>query len=191
MKYFFITLLILGGGATYYWWTLPDKTQDEAVVTIDSTPSTPAIEKMPETELTHQTYQNKDWGITFEYPNDWEIKTPAFYSTVSKLNLSIDPKIDKKYPDTILINITPKEWIINALKKIDARGIQTTDSNVYGFKALKMEDQDMGIATISYLVLINDSYWIDISGRKEYEDVLDQVLASFIITPVNIKPENQ
>lgn len=193
MKYFLIVTILMVTVFIYYSWSYVDQAplkEGEVVVDNSTTTITETKNISPE-ESEYQIYRNDDWGISFNYPSDWIIRQPAFGSAVSLFNLSIEPTFEKKLPDPVLVNITPKQWIINALKKMEDRGIQAHDTSVAGFKALKIEDQDMGIPSVSYLVLINDAYWIDFSAKKDYEETLNQVLASLVITPVEIPATNQ
>ncbi len=188
MKYFLIIVVLVIGVFTYYWWSNIDQSisKEEVSVIDDSVSTTTETKTISSEKSGQQTYRNDEWGITFNYPNDWVIRQPAFGSTVSLFNFSIEPSFEKKLPDPILVNITPKEWIVNALKKMENRGVVTIDVSVAGFDALKIEDQDMGIPSVSYLILINDSYWIDFSAKKDYEETLNQVLASLVITPIEV-----
>ncbi|MCB9810657.1 MAG: hypothetical protein H6779_02305 [Candidatus Nomurabacteria bacterium] len=189
MRYFLVIIVLLTAGAGYYWWTSATTTTNEDetdIVSATTTTQTQNPNPKTVTKLDHQIYTNDTWGITFNYPNDWEIREPAFFSKVSKLNLSVDPEIGRKYPETILINITPKEWIENAIDKMKKDGIVFTDDKVADLDALRFESAYEGMPQIDYLILINNTYWIDISGKKGYETELNQVLDSLTITPVEI-----
>jgi hypothetical protein len=185
MKYIAVLIVVLGIGISTYWWLKADPSVTEP------TPAdiTEQPDKQPvatDTAPAVQTYQNDEWGIAFEYPNDWEIREPAFYSTVSKLNLSVEPKKGRKYPETILVNITQKDWMEKAMLKMKSDGIVFEPVLVANFDAFRFESSYEGLPQIDYLILVNDSYWINIAGKKEYEDVLNQMLASFTITPVEL-----
>jgi len=80
----------------------------------------------------------------------------------------------------ITINITPKEWIENALVKMRARGVVTEDITLSGRPALQMEDHDevSRPATIT-LILVDDEFWIDITGIHTYQMEYNQLLESF------------
>lgn len=193
MKYFLIILALVVIFTFYYTWSsssLDKPMPVENVIVDDFVATTTETKVISSEESEYQIYRNNEWGITFSYPNDWMIRQPAFGSAVSLFNFSIEPTFEKRLPDPVLINITPKEWIVNALKKMEDRGITTKDVSVAGFNALKIEDQDMGIPSVSYLILINDSYWIDFSAKKDYEEILNQVLATLVITPVEIPTPN-
>lgn len=186
MRYYVLIGVLAAVGFLYYGWTIVNPAVPQGEPFRDAVATTPVAEVNIVPNATEQLYRNEEWGITFSYPSDWVIKEPAFGSAVSLFNFSIEPTYEKKLPDPILVNITPKEWIENALKKLKDRGIVPSEVSVSGFPALKIEDQDMGIPSVSYLVLINNSYWLDFSAKKDYEETLNQVLASLIITPVEI-----
>lgn len=192
MKYFLITvvIVILSGG--YYWWSTQKETPQTDTTTINNTedtvPTKTETNTQPTPKLDHQIYENTAWGIKFEYPNDWEIRQPAFGSKVSLFNLAIESKLEKKLPDPIIINITPKYWVDNIIKSTPQT--EFTNYTIDGKKAIYYSSTDMGIPTWSYFTLINNTYWINISGKKEYEEILNQVLSSLTITPIDIPTEN-
>lgn len=194
MKYFLIIVVLVITAFVYYWWSNIDQTisKEEVSTMIDDSISTTTVTKtIPSEESNQQTYRNDEWGITFNYPNDWVIRQPAFGSTVSKLNFSVEPKEGRKYPETILFNITPKLWIENAMVKMKKDGIVFSDTEVSGLKAIRFESSYEGMPQIDYLILVNNTYWINVAGKKEYEETLNQVLASLVITPVEIPVSNQ
>lgn len=192
MKYFLSTVLILGIGVTFYWWSLSNQTiQKENIVTIDSaSTTTPIIEKVSETEVKHQTYRNDAWGISFKYPNDWETTEGTFRAASSLFNVIIQPTSDNPLPRPIFISINPESWGRTMIDKYYKEEADGKKISVAGIKSYYFESTDMGLPLYSYLIPINNSYWINIAGKKGYEDVLDQVLESFIITPVDVPAKN-
>jgi hypothetical protein len=132
-----------------------------------------------------QTYRNDEWGISFQYPNGWEIREPAFGSAVSLFNLAVEP-VENFSIKAIVINITPKDWIDKAMVKMENRGVIFKDDSVAGFEAISYESLSEGAPSTGYLVLINNAYWINIISKKEYQTELNQVLESLEITPVEL-----
>ena len=61
-----------------------------------------------------KTYRNEEWGFQFEYPEGWEVTTPAFGSAVSLFNMEVGPDGS----GLVLVNITPQDWIEEALVKM-------------------------------------------------------------------------
>lgn len=162
--------LVLVVGATIFFFLRPQ----------DSTPLTNNIPVSPPDESITDTnglklYRNEKWGFEFEYLGDWATREPAFYSTVSLFNMDVGPN-----ESGITINITPKEWIENALVKMRARGVVTKDIILASRPALQIEDRDefSRPATIT-LVLVNDKFWIDITGVHTYQTEYNQLIKSF------------
>lgn len=186
MRYYVLIGVLAAVGFLYYGWTIVSPAVPQGEPLRDAVATTPVAEVNIVPKATEQLYRNEEWGITFSYPSDWVIKEPAFGSAVSLFNFSIEPTYEKKLPDPILVNITPKTWIENALEKMVDRGVVPNETYIAGFVALKIEDYDMGIPSVSYLILVNNTYWLDFSAKKDYEETLNQVLASLVITPVEI-----
>lgn len=188
MKYFLIIVVLVIGVFAYYWWSNIDQSisKEEVSVIADSISTTTETKTISSEEFEHQIYRNDEWGITFNYPNDWVIRQPAFGSKVSKLNFSVEPKEGRKYPETILFNITPKSWIENAMVNMKKDGIVFSDTEVSDLKAIRFESSYEGMPQIDYLILVNNTYWINVAGKKDYEETLNQVLASLVITPVEV-----
>ncbi len=190
MKYVLIAgVLIIIGGA-YYSWGEKTLLVPKGGLPYDIIATTTILETTVVEESTEQRYHNEEWGITFSYPSDWVIKEPAFGSAVSLFNFSIEPTFEKKFPDPILVNITPKTWIENALEKMQMDGIIFSNTKIYGLDAIRFESSYEGMPQIDYLILVNDTYWINVAGKKDYEETLNQVLASLVITPVGIPAAN-
>lgn len=124
-------------------------------------------------------YRNEEWGFGFEYPEGWKIREPAFGSTVSLFNFVIGPLSKAAVPDPIILNISPKSWGESVLLKIDNSGVDRTTHVVAGRESSYHLSEDMGIPMHSYFILIDDAYWINITGKTAYEKELQQVLDSF------------
>lgn len=141
----------------------------------------PASKQETEAEtvsIENKTYRNEDWGFQFEYPSDWEVRSPAFGSSISLFNLAIEPKENFQIK-AMTLNITPKTWIEDALIKMENRGVQVQEITLFNLPALQLEDTNMGRESISFLILIDNEYWIDITGIKVHEKTLNQILDSF------------
>lgn len=178
MRYLIIFIFV-GLGAGWYWWQVSPET-----ALVDNTKGTQS-EQVGETS-SKNIYRNNNWGITFEYPNDWEIREPAFGSSVSLFNLALKSSVENSLPDPVIINITPKYWVDRIINSTQSKEFRTYE--IDNREAIYYLSEDMGIPTWSYFVLINNTYWINISGKNGYEDVLNQVISSLSITPVEIKP---
>lgn len=177
----FVALLIVVG-CGWYWWSVQqtvDSEQEEKQIESVGTEGSTSTE-------TVNIYQNNEWGISFEYPLDWEIREPAFGSTVSLFNFAIEP-IDPFRIKAITFNLFNKAWGISAIEKMKNDGIVFEDQKVKGYDALYFESSYEGTPQLDYMILVNDTYWVNVAGKKEYESVLTQVLESLEITPVAIE----
>ncbi len=135
-----------------------------------------------DTPSTSKTYKNDEWGFGFEYPNDWEIRTPAFHSAASLFNLALDP-VDKHDAEVIVLNISPKDWVEKALVKMKARGVVVENITFSGRDALRIDDKDgLGRSATITLIVVDGEYWIDITGVKSYGNLYNQILDSFTFT---------
>ena len=165
-----IALVLIGGA---FWF----------VYQVDTDRVSPTVEDAQEHNVSeeYKTYHNEEYGFSFEYPSDWEVRTSIFHSAVSLFNIAVEPST-KKNPEAVLINLTPKEWIENALVKMRRRGVVTRDVIVSDFSALQMDDRDgLGRPATNTLVLVDDTFWIDITGIKTHDAVYRQILESFMI----------
>jgi hypothetical protein len=191
MRYYVLIGVLAAVGFLYYGWTIVNPAVPQGEPLRDAVATTPVAEVNIVPNATEQLYRNEEWGITFSYPSDWVIKEPAFGSAVSLFNFSIEPEKSRKYPETILFNITPKAWIENAITKMQMDGIIFSNTKISGLDAIRFESSYEGMLQIDYLILVNDTYWINVAGKKDYEETLNQVLASLVITPVEIPAANQ
>ena len=137
------------------------------------------VQSVGEAQPGLKLYRNDEFGFEFQHPADWEIRVPAFKSAVSLFNMAFDPS-DKHNAEVVSVNITPKEWVENALVKMRARGVVTKDVTLDGRPAIEFKDKGSFSrpATIT-LVLVDDTFWIDITGVLGYEEGYEQVLDSF------------
>jgi hypothetical protein len=118
-----------------------------------------------------QVYINQEWRFSFEYPVDWEFRIPAFGSKASLFNMELLPSEGKSFSEPIYINITPKWWIDRLLPDIEKQNNQPRTVLINGRGAIVSTYPYMSIPSLSYLVLINNEYWVDISGRLDYNSV--------------------
>ncbi len=126
-------------------------------------------------------YRNDEFGFSFRFPKEWDTRIPEFGSSVSLFNMGLKP-IDYGGLGYVVINVTQKNWIESALVKMRARGVTTTDIVVSGRPALRLEDKDrISRPSTSVLILVDDKFWIDITGVKGNEEVYNMVLDSFVI----------
>ncbi|MEZ4103814.1 MAG: hypothetical protein R3B60_00835 [Candidatus Paceibacterota bacterium] len=190
MRYFLVTIILLALGVGYYWWTSVTTPTNEDKTDVVSTTTTQSQNPTPETETTtkldHQVYTNDTWGIKFNYPNDWEVLANTFKAGSSLFNVIIQPESNESLPRPVFIIITPSDWGKTMIKKYHENEITDSELKTAGLEYFNFESSDMGIPIQTYFIPINNTYWINISGKKGYETELNQVLDSLEITPVEI-----
>ncbi|MCA9358477.1 hypothetical protein KC902_04415 [Candidatus Kaiserbacteria bacterium] len=171
----FVLILVIIGAA-WWLWHEPSDSAVEVEIGANQTATT-SPEKFVEVETTDANiYRNEDWGFQFEYPKEWEVREPAFVSGVSLFNMAIG----SAPANGITINITPKNWIEGAMTKMKARGVVFEEIFLDGKSAYKTYDKDgWSRPAILTLVLVNDEYWIDITGISKYEEEYNQIIESF------------
>ncbi len=124
-------------------------------------------------------YRNERYGFEFDFPGDWTTSEPAFGNkNTIEFNMEILDDIDHHYPNPILIGVFPKDtgWIDKVIAYYKKQG-KITDITIDGVLGVNYEDLSTGLPNIYNLFLIGD-YWINIEGKKDYEDVLKGILKS-------------
>ena len=170
------TIAAVLAGAGWYYFLTQNKTTEAPTTNapdLQANESNVEINKKDGLKL----YRNEEWGFEFRYPADWEIRQPAFGSAVSKFNMAVEPP-SPHLPDPIRINILPTDWIEQAHEKIKARGFEPSGIEIDGVSGVKYEYTSEGLPQIDYFFPRED-YWIVVGGKKEYEDILNKVIASF------------
>ena len=174
----FVMILVIIGAAWWVWHEMSDSAVEVEIGTNQTATTSP--EEFVEIETTDvNIYRNEDWGFQFEYPADWEIREPAFGSSVSLFNMAIEP-VDPYNLHAILVNITPKSWIESENVKMKARGVVISEVEFKNRTALfVVNDQGIGGPTENYYILISDEYWIHLSGQVRQKDAFVDFLNSF------------
>ena len=137
------------------------------------------IQATSSTEVTGnlKTYRNNKWGFAFDYPADWEIREPAFYSKVSLFNLAVEPTQNNAVR-AVSININSNSWTEKALGQIEADGFVSEQKIIAGISAVYfMSTYEWEAA--NYIFPIDHLHKMSIAGRIEYLDVFNQIVASF------------
>lgn len=174
----FITMIIPGA-----WWFWTSKSDTEPTVqSLEETAGIYTSESTnePNNEVgiinrqpfspDRQVYINQDWRFSFEYPAGWEVRESAFGSKASLFNMELVPE-EPRFPDVVLINVTPKWWIDRLLEDIKNQKNVPAVVTVDDREAIVSSYTYMSIPSKQYILLINDEYWIDISGRLDYGKV--------------------
>ncbi|MEK7463404.1 MAG: hypothetical protein AAB621_03525 [Patescibacteria group bacterium] len=120
-----------------------------------------------------KTYRNTEYGFEFQYPMDWKIIENPYGSPFSKFNLIVVPTKVKYLPDPILVNIVVPDFADNAFR--DLRGIDVMAVNRPG---KKYEYREEGLSQISIVLTLGENKVI-LGANKEYEDIFNQILATF------------
>lgn len=180
LSLFSLVLLLTIVGAV--WYTTPETlTPGKQPTTTQSSHSENAAGQTGSSSPAFNTYENQEFGFSFNYPRDWDIRMREFYSPNSLLNLGIKP-IEEMGVSPIVINLTPKQWVENALVKMRARGVTTTETTLNGRPAIRLHDKDrISRPATTTLLLVDDEFWIDITGVNGGEKVYNMILESFEI----------
>lgn len=122
-------------------------------------------------------YRNEEWGFEFEYPEDWKIIENPYGSPFSRFNLIIVPIKGKYLPDPVLINIVTPEFADRAAVSRKNLGAVEVDVIIGGTRGIKYQYTEQ-FSTISIDLLFGE-YRVILGAKKQYEDVFNQVIASF------------
>lgn len=171
-----IVALLVGGG----WFLYTDKPVESNATseTQDSnnTASTSSdnglITREPSTPG-RKVYINQVWRFSFEYPVGWKIREPAFGSATTLFNLAVWPEEENTF-DPVSVNFTPKWWIDRLLDRKEGE-VQIGGLDGWYYQSVTMSV----IPKMSYFVLVNNEYWVNIGIQNEYLEELKIVLDTF------------
>ena len=149
----------------------------EAEPTVSSGMSEVTIEPSPGMQI----YHNEEWGFAFEYPEGWKIRENVIMAVTSLFSVYVEPEQGKHLPRPVFINVVTSDWGERIKQTHEKRSEDNMTEVVVGdnIPALKHNSEDMGLPVSSYLFSVENAYWINIAGKHEYEDVLEQVVSSF------------
>lgn len=179
LKKIVITLAVAAVGGLVWWlWqthTLPRSAKLSIPISDEQfTATTSLVATGSANESDMKVYRNEEWGFQFDHPVNWTIRIPAFGSAASLFNMAVGSG------DRVTINLTPKNWIENAMVKMEARGVVFEHIFLDGRPAFKTEDYDrFSRPAIVTFVLVDDEYWIDLTGVIQYKDEYYGILNSF------------
>ena len=168
-------------GGLWYWSSSVRETSSIEVGTVsendladdDSQNSTKEIVREP-SSADRQVYVNQKWRFSFEYPKEnWKIREPAFGSATTLFNLAVWPE-DEGVFDPVSVNFTPKWWIDRLLDRKEGDVMIGGRSGWY-YQSVTMSV----IPKMSYFVLINDEYWVNIGIQNEYLEEFSMILDTF------------
>lgn len=178
-KYFliviFVILLTLIGVA--FFWGVFLRKQKELRIT-EKSPENNQLQQIistPSQTPEFKIYRNEEFGFEFQCPVNWEIKTNIYKSPASKFNLIAIPLQDKYLPDPILINIVTSEFVNRAFSDLENIANEIVINGAIG-KKYKYESESMQRISI---ILPFGEYKMILGAEKQYEDIFNQILASF------------
>ncbi|MEK7149448.1 MAG: hypothetical protein AAB757_00505 [Patescibacteria group bacterium] len=123
-------------------------------------------------------YRNKQFGFEFQYLDNWSFYENTFYSPFSKFNL-VGASLGKDYQinPPVLINIVTPDFADRAILSREKLGAVTSDIVVGGISGKKYEYTEE-LPRIS-IDLPFGKYRMILGAKKQYEDIFNQILASF------------
>ena len=127
-------------------------------------------------------YSNKDWGFEFQYPEElWIFRINTFSSPFSKFHLIGAPLSEEGLiyaPNTpFIINIVTLDFADNFVRNMEVSKASESDIVVAGLKGKKYEYEE-NVSEIGIDIPFGQYHMI-LGATKEYEDVFNQILASF------------
>lgn len=172
---FTLVIIAILGGAGFYYFSTQKATEKSPAASSENTLSPTQSTTTPETK----TYRNEEWGFEFRYPEGWTLReNVAGYSPFSKFDL-IGVPFDKEYllyhpTPPFLINIIIPDFAerqFSDLKNIVSKIV------IGGASGLKYEYTEQ-VSHISIILPLGE-YRMILGTTKEYEDIFNQILASF------------
>ncbi|MEL6804107.1 MAG: hypothetical protein AAFO91_10030 [Bacteroidota bacterium] len=199
MKILFVIILV-AAGVIFGWVLFNDLVVSEVSETPEKHSSTSVtdqgeiIDQSEKAEITRTAsrpdravYINQEWRFSFEYPNTWqlEVTSDVLRSRASMFEIVIEPK-NRVFPDPVSVNITPQWWINRLLPEIEAQENIPRVSMLGDREAVVSSFINHSvIESNQYFVLINDEYWLGLSGQISagevpgYAEELEIVRSSF------------
>lgn len=128
-------------------------------------------------------YRNAEFNFEFQYPDTWTFTPNTFGGPNTKFNLVGASPEEGGHPNpidsSILINIVAPDFANNAAAEMLDLNAVTSTVMVSGMKETKYTYPFEGESQIGVIVPIGQTTTIILGARKYYEDVFNQVVASF------------
>ncbi|TSC96975.1 MAG: hypothetical protein Athens101426_31 [Parcubacteria group bacterium Athens1014_26] len=146
-------------------------TQSPISSTISSIPSAQIV-NISETKI----YRNTEFGFEFQYPKEWELEENSFHSPFSKFNLQGDTSAKDYNPfnSAFLVNVVTPDFIERQFADLKSVAQEIRVGGIDG-KKYKYKEQ---FAVID-VILPFGQYQLILGTRQEYEDIFNQILATF------------
>ena len=183
------TLIVLGIGVVIASWVFWRRPISESPP--QNQPSPPAVVSTASSSIPSQTngtdsmkiYTNSEFGFEFQYPENWSFHENTFYSPFSKFNLVGTSPEENGLPDpitpSIVVNIVTPDFADGSSTSFKNLNASTSIVIVAGVKVTKYEYEFENLPRIAVASLPLDEYRVLLGASKEYEDILNQVIASF------------
>ncbi|MBI4086082.1 MAG: hypothetical protein HY433_02480 [Candidatus Liptonbacteria bacterium] len=150
--------------------------------TSSSLPSAPTLPVAPLVSLVKasstagtKTYRNTEYGFEFQYPESWKFEENKVYSPFSKFNLIGSPVEGIYISDPIVINVVTPDFAERQFSDLKGTGLTTNIAGVvgerYNYTFEGTEESDIILPFASYKMILG--------VKKPYEDIFNQILASF------------
>lgn len=137
-----------------------------------------------------EVYINQVWRFSFEIPKGTTVRDPEAGSAVALVNLGILPEGEGGI-SPVRVFLSPKSWVDRLLDKKEG-DIQIGGLDGWYYQSVTMSV----IPKMSYFVLVNDEYWVNIGIQNEYLEDFQMVLDTFefhnppTLEELGIDPEN-
>ncbi len=120
-------------------------------------------------------YMNEEWGIRFEYPQDWEARENSFENFYSKFNVTMYPTKGGYKGRPVVLNIVLPEFAENTFNGLDK---ETRPVRVDGVDGLQ-HTYAFRSSTNTSIVLPFGEYTLLLGTNGHYPDLFEGILSSF------------
>ena len=181
-----IILMVLGIMVAVILWVFGRRAAQKPPSQNSVPPTVPSVvssstEQASSTDGT-KTYTNSEFGFEFQYPEGWSFYASTFYSPFSKFNLVGASQKENGSPDpidpSILVNVVTPDFVDRAVISRRNLSATTTDVIVAGVRGVKYEYVFEGTPQVDVDLPLGQ-YKMILGAKKQYENIFNQILASF------------
>jgi len=179
-KYFLlITLLVAAVILAGTWWFF--SRGQRMPVQVSSSPAVnPAASSTSSTQATStagtKTYRNTEWGFEFRYPQDFVLRENTFGNYYSQFNLDVVVKEGQYFAPFFLVNVVLPEFAERSFRGVEKTTSAITIDRVSG---IKYQYEFEGQQETAIVLPLGKNKIILALENQQYEDVFNQILASF------------